>query len=563
MLNSSCLLLKRKLKKLFVWIFWGNLLSSGILHAQNWQLDPAPSPLPMLRSIEREVLSQALEHSEAFIPSVKPFRSDDFFRYQTLDSGLVIKHLQNKAKNLLWHRSLFNYHNSSPSWQMDVNPIVDFAAGKDFAANRNTVTNLRGAQIRGYFSNKFSFESNIFLYMGSFASYYDQKLSNNLGVMPGWRNADRFEGGPQWEFYQSTSTLSWAPNPWFHLQFGHNRNFVGFGHRSLIWSDAHGPYTNLRTQFRLGPLQYHYWIGIHQDLHSPKIPLLGQPSNFFPRYRQKYSAAGYLDWKINKRLQIGFFNAIISPAEDSSGARVIDLNYLNPIAFLRPIESILGMQGNSFMAMNIGFRPAPRTLVYGQIIMDEFHYRKALISRNGEWENKFGAQLGVKHFEKLGKMHSMFQLEGNVVRPFVYSHWSTSSNYGHMGQSFAHPMGANFYEILGLTDWGIGRWNFQAKSIYALIGKDSSKNQSIGQDINRPYGLRPQDDGYVIGGGRPWYLWHNEILAGYLLNPKSGLRIEVRYIHRNELLRGASNSERTRWLSIHLITRLFEHYLDF
>jgi hypothetical protein len=190
-MNSSCLFLKKKVNTFLVFILWCNLLTSGSLFAQDWQLDPAPSPLPMLRFVERRVLSQALENPESFIPSVKPFRSDDFFRYQTLDSGLVLKHLQNKAKNLLWQRSLFNYHNSSPSWQMDVNPIVDFSAGKDFAADRNTVTNLRGAQIRGYFSNKFSFESNIFLYMGSFASYYDQKLSNNLGVMHGWRNADR------------------------------------------------------------------------------------------------------------------------------------------------------------------------------------------------------------------------------------------------------------------------------------------------------------------------------------------------------------------------------------
>ena len=60
-------------------------------------------------------------------------------------------------------------------------------------------------------------------------------------------------------------------------------------------------------------------------------------------FARKYTVMHYLDIAVTKRLNIGFFDAIVAKAQDSTGIRRgFDLQYLNPIILLRSAEYYAG-----------------------------------------------------------------------------------------------------------------------------------------------------------------------------------------------------------------------------
>jgi hypothetical protein len=56
----------------------------------------------------------------------------------------------------------------------------------------------------------------------------------------------------------------------------------------------------------------------------------------------KYSTTHYLGINFSRRLQIGLYDNIIWLKNDSSSQRGFDVQYLNPLVFLRPIEFTFG-----------------------------------------------------------------------------------------------------------------------------------------------------------------------------------------------------------------------------
>ena len=62
----------------------------------------------------------------------------------------------------------------------------------------------------------------------------------------------------------------------------------------------------------------------------------------------------------------------------------------------------------------------------------------------------------------------------NRVRPFTYSHRDSVANYTHYNQPLAHPLGANFSELIGIARYQPApKWLLQAKAIYYKQGKDT------------------------------------------------------------------------------------------
>ena len=97
-------------------------------------------------------------------------------------------------------------------------------------------------------------------------------------------------------------------------------------------------YTNLYAEF--------------QDLKTPYNPDLG--------FHKKYGTFHYLSYAVNKRLNIGLFESIIWKAEDSSGYRGFDINYLNPVIFYRPVEFSVGSPDNALLGVNLSYKLADK-----------------------------------------------------------------------------------------------------------------------------------------------------------------------------------------------------------
>jgi hypothetical protein len=93
----------------------------------------------------------------------------------------------------------------------------------------------------------------------------------------------------------------------------------------------------------------------------------------------------------------------------------------------------------------------------------------------GSWENKQGAQLGLKYINVLGIKNADLQIEGNIVRPYTYTNIDSATGFTNYNQPMAHPLGANFREVLAvlkLQPWP--KVYATAKMFYQEQGIDSA-----------------------------------------------------------------------------------------
>ena len=206
--------------------------------------------------------------------------------------------------------------------------------------------------------------------------------------------------------------------------------------------------------------------------------------------------------------------------------------------------------------------------LYGQFIIDEFAISDVR-EGNQSWRNKFGFQLGAKYFNAFDVDGLLLQAEYNQVRPYTYSHNTIVLNYAHNNQSMGHLWGANFRELVLIGRYNKNRWFADAKLIFGTRGFDfdSSTDQFYyGGSIFGNENDRPADTGIEIGQGNKTSVFHGELLAGYIVNPVTNLRVFANINYRNFDPMQETNITRrvnTTWFSLGIRTDLFNWYNDF
>ena len=183
----------------------------------------------------------------------------------------------------------------------------------------------------------------------------------------------------------------------------------------------------------------------------------------------------------------------------------------------------------------------------------------------GWWANKQAFQLGFKCFNLFTVKRLYVTGEFNYARPYTYQRRSTLTNYAHYNQPLAHPLGANFYEILGIADYSYARFSLMAKVIYAEVGydpRDSAGNYiNMGQHVALDYLTHPNENGNWVGQGIRTNQLFTEIQLAYLVNPAYNLRIEAGAISRQTSNFMGKNN--TLLLYAGLRTTLSNRYFDF
>ena len=58
---------------------------------------------------------------------------------------------------------------------------------------------------------------------------------------------------------------------------------------------------------------------------------------------------------------------------------------------------------------------------------------------------------GIKYINAFNLRNFDLQLETNIVRPYTYQHNDSIDNYSHYNQPLAHPLGANFAEVIAIA----------------------------------------------------------------------------------------------------------------
>lgn len=345
----------------------------------------------------------------------------------------------------------------------------------------------------------------------------------------------------------------------FHFTLGRGRNSFGEGLRSLFLSDNAYSYPYLRITTTA-------WRFRYVNLFAAMSDIRGAGGRWNDR-ALKFTSMHYLSWNALPRLNIGVFEAIVWQDNDPSYRRGFDLNYLNPVLFYRPAEYSVGSPDNALLGFAVNVRVGRRTLLYSQLMFDEFLLSNVREGR-GWYANKQGLQLGVVGHDAFRVKGLTLRTEFNYVRPFMYAHSDTRQSYTHYNQPLAHPYGSNFWEVLAQGEVRRGHWLYSGVLSYAVLGQDSSTaaNNSWGNnpflpELQRPLrdGVRPESYGFYLAEPVQVALFHAELRAGRLLDARSGLMLQAGWtvrIRQPEVGEGLTTS----FLRIGLSANLFERH---
>ena len=493
----------------------------------------------------------------------KPFIYEEVSKYYDFNAEKksLLKEKESWAGRKLWNEHLVNLQGKD--YWFTIDPIFDLQVGKDFDADfDSTFNNTRGVLIQGGLGKKFNFYTSIFESQGRFAQYYNQyaesiKAADEAAIIPGRGIAKRFKKDA-YDYPVAEAYLSYTPAKFINIQFGHGKNFIGDGYRSLFQSDIASPYPFLKLNTKFWKIKYtNTWTWL-KDVRPEVVEE--------DAYLTKYIANHYLSWNVSKRLNIGLFESVVWSNTNDRG---FDVNYLNPIILFRAIEFETGQgAGNAILGLSSKYKWNDNINIYGQFILDEFSLNDI---KGGEksWKNKYGYQLGIKYFNAFKVDNLMLQVEYNRVRPYTYSHNTIIHNYGHNNQSMAHLWGANFSELILIGRYNYKRWFGDAKFIFGTRGldfNDGTDNFSYGGDIYRNYNDRPSDTGIEVGQGNKTTTFNAELQSGYLINPSTNLKVFANISYRNfnpeaETLTTFENN--TLWLTVGFKSDLFNWYFDY
>ncbi len=494
----------------------------------------------------------------------KPFLYSDVSKYHDFkaEQESLLRNTKTWVGKKLWNEHLVQLQGKD--YWFTIDPIFDLQTGTDTNADfSSTYNNTRGIMVRGGLGKKFNFYTSVFESQGRFADYvnrYSETLKAfgpDPAIIPGRGIAKRFKKD-SYDYPVAEAYLSFTPTEFLNVQFGHGKNFIGDGYRSLLLSDVTSPHPFLKLNTKFWKIKYTNTFMWMKDVRDAVVE--------DKAFLTKYVANHYLSWNVSKRLNIGLFESVLWT---NSNDRGFDINYLNPIVFYRAIEFETGQgAGNALLGASAKYKWSDNINMYGQFILDEFSLSDI---KGGEksWKNKYGYQLGLKYYNAFKVDNLLLQLEYNRIRPYTYSHNTVVLNYAHNNQTLAHLWGANFSELILIGRYRYQRWFADARFILGSRGldfNDGADNFSYGGDIYRNYNERPFDTGVEIGQGIKTKSFYSNLQAGYVINPASNLKIFTDITFRNfnpEATTATTFKNDTFWFNFGIRTDLFNWYFDF
>jgi len=489
----------------------------------------------------------------------KPYQYSEASQYIDLDAQklALFKTKSTKLGKKLWNEHFFKVEKKD--YWFTIDPVMDLQIGKDNSDNSYTYNNTRAIQIQGGLGKGFNFSASIFESQGRFGAYVNEFAianrpsgASSFGLVPGRGKAKDFkETG--FDYPAAEAYLSYTPSKFFNVQFGHGKNFVGDGYRSMMLSDVSTPYPYLKISTDFWKVKYtNLWMWL-EDV-RPSVSDNGLSA-------RKYVALHHLSWNVNKRLNIGLFEAAITNNEGNNG---FDINYFNPIIFYRAVEFSRGSGGgNAVIGLSGKYKLTKNISAYAQFVLDELTVGK-FFDGDGYWGNKFAVQLGAKYYNAFNIENLFLQGELNIARPYTFSHKDPTLNYAHYNQPLGHLWGSNFSEIIGITRYKKDRWFASAKLVIGAKGFDRD-GMNYGGNIYLSNTDRIGDYGNELLQGNKTNIFIADLQAGYVVNPATNLQLFAGFNYRNinpeAISTGANDSN--AWFTFGLKTDLFNWYFDF
>jgi hypothetical protein len=434
-------------------------------------------------------------------------------------------------------------------------PLVEITGGYDQLLSRVRSTALGGLHAKLNINDDFTFAGTFVGGNIQLPFFLDTSVAKQR-VIPEFGQGYRSRHNTGYNLFEWQGYISYTPlnNKRFNFQIGRDKHFIGDGYRSLLLSDFAPPYPYFRINANVWRIQYNVWYSWFYDVSTAQ--------EIKSKYTDKFGTFHYLSYNIVPGLNIAFFENVIWRGSDTNQSRTFDPNYLNPVILYRPVEYSIGSADNSFIGLNLKAVLFRRLKLYGQVALDEF-FLKEIRARRGWWANKQGWQAGFRYVNALGTKGLSLQGEFNEVRPYTYTHGLIDQNYGHYGYPLAHPLGANFRELLAMVEFRHNRQQFNICGMYAICGRDSADPRSnVGQNIFLSYTTRPFDYGHHTGQGIRTVVSQLECVYTLHLLPALNSRIEVGFVQRAESSENGYILQNP-WYFLSLKTGFWNSYRDF
>jgi hypothetical protein len=368
---------------------------------------------------------------------------------------------------------------------MRVDPVLNLQYGHSNDGAGTLYQNTRGLLIRGSIDHKIGFYTYISDNQERDPLYVQQWVTAHNAV-PGegfWKPY----GTNGYDYFDFRGGVTFNVAKYVHVQYAYDKLFIGNGFRSLELSDFSNDYLFLRLNTRLWKLDYEMVVA--QTIQS--VPQVGREPK-----AQNYMTLHHLSAQLAKWLNIGVYENIME-----NGNNGLQLSYLNPVIFYRGAEGDLGASGKANVGFDLKSNIGRHVQLYGTLLIDEFHIHDILNYGEGNWVNKQAVQGGIKYINALGIRNLDLQGEVNLIRPFTYFNYDSTTNFTHYNQPLAHPLGANVREFVLLAKYQpIPRLYLYGKIIHYLQGLDSG-GVNYGENLFLTYNNIPFQNGWKIGTG--------------------------------------------------------------
>jgi hypothetical protein len=487
-------------------------------------------PLNRLRQIEIDM--QRSNPDTISQQGIKPYLESRIDLEHTFGYEKDTSKYYYKASVKLFRDNLFIV--DQPGFYVTIDPLLDVGLGHDYSdvtELQDTAliySNTRGARMAGDIGKRVSFESSIYENQTRFPAYMTNYV-NAHQVVPGQGRIKPFKNGA-FDYSSSYGWVSVTPIDQLNLQVGHGKNFIGHGYRSMLLSDNTSNYPFMKAQYTGfdNKLQYTWIYAGLQTLE--RLPLGEVPESLFKR---KSASFYYLSYSPHPMIEVGLFEGMVWQRWDTTGTLPLQGEMFIPVIGVNSGLFGLNNVNNSVLGLNIRINPLQGTVIYGQVLTDDF-------------SKKMAYQVGIKQFNfLLRNLH--LQAEYNRATAETYGATQAFQSYTHMNQSLAHPVGSEFEEVVGILNYRYKRWYTQIKA--HMIRHEESQ---LGEPAE-----------YVEHTGLLGISQTNIIDAqlGIYVNPKTSLNVALGYMHRYWKI--AEIDHRTDWFYLTIRTSLFNKYYDF
>lgn len=453
------------------------------------------------------------------------------------------------VRGTFYKRKSALYSVQEKDFNLVVNPLAYFMVSTDKYNGNPTFLNNRGVEIRGNVGQKIGFYTAVSDEITNPYSWVGEYMNRDSGTL---MYANFVKSYPKnFNYFLSSAYVSGSFNKYMDVQFGHFKNFIGDGQRSFIIGGIHPEYLCLRLNTRIWKMNY---TNIWAELRDPA-------QRVYAVQRRHYMATHHLSLNLGKNFNLGMFETILFNRDSGYSNTGFDPNYLNPLIFYKSLENGLNSTDKTIIGINYKWNFKRQFSLYGQVVISEF-VLKEILAANGWMHNKFSVQTGIKYLDVAGVKNLDVQAELNLARPFHYSSFNQSQSFSNFRQFMAHPLGANFYEAIGIVRYQpANRWNIVAKVIWAQYGNDTN-GSNYGKDLRLSYRTTSTAPyGNFIGQGIGTNLLFYDICSTWM--PKHNLFVDFVVGGRTTQSDLALFNSKTLYVSLALRLNLVPRNYDF